>query len=167
MPAPRGNKRARADAVSTAAAEEVAQHSIENLSSILAAMTPAMCTKLLTEAATRHPDVMASITTWHDKTVAREAKKTVDFDSLAEKTYNVIAKATQKDVGPSKAYGVAFSVLKKVEDTLKTIAKSVNAESPFETKRNAIEAIRDIYESCVGRPAPNAVSKVMRQNFYK
>lgn len=172
MPAPRGNKRARADTMSaeSSGAEESEQHSTENLDSILAAMTSAMRTKLLAKAATRHPDVMASITAWNDKKLAREAAKMIiDFDALAEETWNIIDEATHNvagDMGRDEAYKIACGVIAKVKETLKTIAKSVVRQSKFETKYNAIEAIRDISVSLVTRPLPNIVSKVMREDYF-
>lgn len=88
MAEPRGNKRARATFHRKPHRDPKA-------------MTPAMRTKMLTEAAIRHPDVMASIIAWHDKKVARETPKTIDFDSLAEKAENIIRKATRQRKGIS------------------------------------------------------------------
>ena len=69
-------------------------------------------------------------------------------------------------MGASKAYDVAFSALGKIEGILKTIAKG----SVF--NRNSRPSAMLLMPSGIstragwGRPGPNAVSKVIRQNLF-
>lgn len=164
-------KRARAG---TTADNDPTAHSTTNLTEILSLMTPAMHRKFLTEAATNHPEVMASLNKWNDKRLAtinkqldKELTTVVSFDHMIPKVIDLVDKAAAKDVSTSKSYDLAHSLLQKVEDNFpKVILKTTRPESLFETKQNAIEAVRDIFEICLVNSLNSMVGRIMRQNFH-
>lgn len=141
-------KRARADTPgdTVPTGTPLPQHSTAGLDSMLAAMSNTSHLSLITEAATRHADIMATVKAQYESQLAREAARVISFDRFSKEAWHELNTKYGRIPG-SKEYDIAYDVADRIGKMLQRIAHETMAHSSFGTKLSAIETIRKIYKS--------------------
>lgn len=157
-------KRARVDTLGDAipTGAPAPQHSTEGLENMLAAMPNATHLSLITEAATRHADIMAMVKAQYEWQLAREAASVISFDHYSKEAWHEL-NTKYDSLSGSKQYDMAFEVAERIGEMLKNIADNTKVASSFGTKLNAIETIRKIYKSAL--LADDTLGHYLRQNL--
>lgn len=153
-------------------------HSTRNLPEMISLLKPAQAKKFLADAATNHPDVMASLNKWNNARLARIAKQRekeltteISFHHMIDQVIFIINKATKEKCDQSTAQYAQYvvcCVMREIQDQyLSAIVNKTQQGSRFETKRNAIETIREIFEICLLNSGTSMVGRMIRENLYE
>ncbi|KAM7185566.1 hypothetical protein V8F20_011759 [Naviculisporaceae sp. PSN 640] len=132
-------------------------HSTENLSTIMNLMSPETQRQYLAEAAKNCPEVMAALDAWHHRHLTMERREQPQFsEALAfqdqvNNAFDLINNTVKREVLSKQELDVlGRDFLEQIDELLRVIiATLLRAPRPsltFGAKRDAMEAIREIFQ---------------------
>lgn len=115
---------------------------------VLEALPTETLRALLQQAARQHADVAAAVTAAHDKAVAVEQARVVDFDYLSKAAWRAL-NVTYRRQSQSRQFEAAGAAADEVRRCIDTIATQSRAPASFGTRRSGLETLRKIGKSVV------------------
>jgi hypothetical protein len=101
---------------------------------------------VILQAAQEHADVAAAVTAEHDKIVAAEQARVIDFDYLSKSAWRAL-NVTYRRLKSSQQYEMAGEAAAEVRRCIRTIAVQNRAPASFGTRRSGLETLRKIGKS--------------------
>jgi hypothetical protein len=114
-----------------------------NVSLLIRELPAETITSFLATAASRDPSIAKLILDEHNRIIAAERAKILDFDQYSKLAWKVI-NVTYSKLSGSAQYEASFQATADVENYIEVINKATPEHASFGTKKSALETLRKI-----------------------
>lgn len=162
--ADRPPKRARTSSNNKPAEPSIDPAQAARLPELLATLDQSTIKKILLEAATHYPRVAKLIEKHSDRVVQAEKAKVINFDYHSKSVWKTINVQYSRLSG-SQQFDASGDAYHSVKGTIKDIKGKCPAHAGFETKVNALEALRKIGK-VIALSGGDVIAKEIHKSFY-